>query len=104
MATVAVTAGQLWRRFSHIDRFVAATRRPDQAQQAKLFEIVRRNRDTAYGREHGFGDLQTLADMIEAGTVTPVVDRCYPLTAAAEAMRHLEGGHAHGKVVITVQA
>ena len=48
-------------------------------------------------------DLQVLADMIEAGTVTPVIDRCYPLAAAADAMRHLEGGHAHGKVVIAVQ-
>ena len=49
-------------------------------------------------------DLQVLADMMQAGTVTPVVDRCYPLAAAADAMRHLEDGHAHGKIVVTVQA
>ena len=47
-------------------------------------------------------DLQTLADLIEAGKVTPVIDRCYPLADAAAAMRHLETGHARGKVVITV--
>jgi NADPH:quinone reductase-like Zn-dependent oxidoreductase len=47
-------------------------------------------------------DLQLLADMIQAGTLTPVIDRCYPLTAAAEAFRHLESGHAHGKIVVTV--
>jgi hypothetical protein len=62
MATVAVTAGQLWRRFSHIDRFVSATRQPDRAQHDKLFEIIRRNRDTVYGRERGFGEIRTLAD------------------------------------------
>lgn len=47
-------------------------------------------------------DLQTLADMIAVGTVTPVVDRCYPLDKAAEALRYLEGGHAHGKVVVAI--
>jgi NADPH:quinone reductase-like Zn-dependent oxidoreductase len=36
------------------------------------------------------------------GTVTPVVDRCYPLDKAAEALRYLEGGHAHGKVVVAI--
>jgi NADPH:quinone reductase-like Zn-dependent oxidoreductase len=34
--------------------------------------------------------------------VTPVIDKVYPLTAAADALRHLEGGHAHGKVVVSV--
>jgi NADPH:quinone reductase-like Zn-dependent oxidoreductase len=47
-------------------------------------------------------DLQTLADLIEGGKVTPVIDRCYPFADAAAAMRHLETGHARGKVVITV--
>jgi len=47
-------------------------------------------------------DLQTLADMIQAGTVTPVVDKVYVLADAASAMRHLETGHAHGKIVVTI--
>jgi NADPH:quinone reductase-like Zn-dependent oxidoreductase len=34
--------------------------------------------------------------------VTPVIDRTYPMSEAAEAMRYLEGGHARGKIVITV--
>ena len=46
-------------------------------------------------------DLQMLADLMQAGTVTPVIDRCYPLGDAAEAMRHLESGRARGKVVVT---
>jgi NADPH:quinone reductase-like Zn-dependent oxidoreductase len=47
-------------------------------------------------------DLQALAGMIDAGTIRPVVDRCYPLAAAADAFRHLEGGHAHGKIVMVL--
>jgi NADPH:quinone reductase-like Zn-dependent oxidoreductase len=41
-------------------------------------------------------------DLIEAGKVTPVIDRTYPLSEAAEAMRYLEAGHARGKIVIRV--
>jgi NADPH:quinone reductase-like Zn-dependent oxidoreductase len=49
-------------------------------------------------------DLQVLADLIQEGKVIAVIDRCYPLAAAAEAFRHLESGHAHGKIVITIAA
>lgn len=47
-------------------------------------------------------DLTILAELLSAGTLTPVVDRCYPLSEAPEAMRYLEEGHARGKVVVTV--
>ena len=47
-------------------------------------------------------DLLTMKELLEAGKVKPVVDRCYPLSEAAEAIRYLEAGHAQGKVVITV--
>lgn len=47
-------------------------------------------------------DLQALAELIEAGAVTPVIDRAYPLAEAPEAIRYLEQGHPGGKVVITV--
>ena len=47
-------------------------------------------------------DLQTLADLMETGEVTPVIDRCYPFAQAAEAIRYLESGHARGKVVVTL--
>ena len=39
---------------------------------------------------------------MEAGKVTPAIDRTYPLTQVPEAIRYLEAGHARGKVVITV--
>jgi NADPH:quinone reductase-like Zn-dependent oxidoreductase len=47
-------------------------------------------------------DLIVLKELIEAGKVTPVIDRTYPLSETAEAIRYLEEGHARGKVVITV--
>jgi NADPH:quinone reductase-like Zn-dependent oxidoreductase len=47
-------------------------------------------------------DLIVLKELIEAGKVTPVIDRSYPLSEVPEAIRYLEEGHARGKVVITV--
>jgi NADPH:quinone reductase-like Zn-dependent oxidoreductase len=47
-------------------------------------------------------DLTILRDLMEAGKVKPVIDRCYRLSEAAEALRYLEGKHARGKVVIAV--
>ena len=47
-------------------------------------------------------DLVVLTELIEAGKVTPVIDRTFPLVEAPEAIRYLEAGHARGKVVITV--
>ncbi len=46
--------------------------------------------------------LQALTELIEAGKVTPIIDRTYPLSEAADAIRHLEQGHVAGKVVLTV--
>src|SRR5205814_48096 len=48
-------------------------------------------------------DLQFLRELIEAGRITPVIDRTYPLSEAADAIRYLETGRARGKVVISVQ-
>lgn len=47
-------------------------------------------------------DLEVLKEMIETGKVKPVIDRTYPLSEVAAAMRTLEESHAQGKVVITV--
>jgi NADPH:quinone reductase-like Zn-dependent oxidoreductase len=48
-------------------------------------------------------DLDFLKDLLEAGSVVPVIDRRYPLSDVAEALRYLEEGHARGKVVITFE-
>lgn len=47
-------------------------------------------------------DLQVMKELIEAGKVKPVIDRCYPLPGVPDAIRYVEAGHAKGKVVITV--
>jgi NADPH:quinone reductase-like Zn-dependent oxidoreductase len=47
-------------------------------------------------------DLVVLGELIEAGKLTPVIDRTYPLGEVPEAIRQLEQGHARGKLVITV--
>jgi len=41
--------------------------------------------------------------LLEAGQVVPVIDRRYPLSEVTEAVRYYGGGHAQGKVVITVE-
>ena len=43
-----------------------------------------------------------LKDLLETGQVKPLVERSYPLTQIAEAMRHLGAGHARGKIVVTM--
>jgi len=47
-------------------------------------------------------DLVVLKDLIEAGKVTPVIDRTYPLSETAQALGHVGRGHARGKTAITV--
>jgi len=47
-------------------------------------------------------DLVYVKELLEAGKVVPVIERCYPLRETAEAIRYLVEGHARGKVVITV--
>jgi len=46
--------------------------------------------------------LTFMKELIEAGKIKPVVDRCYPLRDGAEAMRYVTGGHAKGKAIVTM--
>jgi NADPH:quinone reductase-like Zn-dependent oxidoreductase len=48
--------------------------------------------------------LAALTELIEAGQVTPVIDKVYPLEETAEAFRYLDTGHARGKVVVAMGA
>ena len=47
-------------------------------------------------------NLATLRELVEAGKLTPVIERTYPLSEVPDALRHLETEHARAKVVITV--
>jgi NADPH:quinone reductase-like Zn-dependent oxidoreductase len=48
-------------------------------------------------------DLRVLKKLVEAGTVSPVLDRTYSLAEVPDAIRYLEEGRARGKVVVTVE-
>jgi NADPH:quinone reductase-like Zn-dependent oxidoreductase len=47
-------------------------------------------------------DLNYIKELIEAGKIKPIIDKCYPFKEAPEALRYLGTGHARGKVVISV--
>ncbi|XRQ08674.1 zinc-binding dehydrogenase [Actinomadura welshii] len=49
-------------------------------------------------------DLQTLTDLIEAGALTPALDRTYPLAQVPDALAYLRAGQPNGKLAITVAA
>jgi len=55
--------------------------------------------ETAKGNKK---DLIIIKELLEAGKIVPVIDRRYPLSETAEAIRYLETGHTRGKVVITM--
>ena len=61
-----------------------------------------RQRLTSFISKERYVDLERLTELIEAGAVTPSIDRTYPLREVADAMRHLEAGRARGKVAITI--
>jgi NADPH:quinone reductase-like Zn-dependent oxidoreductase len=79
-------------RIAGLDRIVAAV---------LLNPFVRERLAVFVTNENGT-DLATLAGMIGAGLVRPVIDRTYPLAETAAALRYLETGHARGKVVVAV--
>jgi NADPH:quinone reductase-like Zn-dependent oxidoreductase len=53
-------------------------------------------------RERG-SDIARLAELVASGSVTPAIDRTFPLSRAPEAMRELEAGRVRGKVAIRVR-
>jgi NADPH:quinone reductase-like Zn-dependent oxidoreductase len=72
-----------------------------QLRAVALSPFVRQRLVMKTPKEH-HADLERLARLVEAGNLTAVIDRTYPLEQAPDAMRHLQAGHARGKLVITV--
>jgi NADPH:quinone reductase-like Zn-dependent oxidoreductase len=72
-----------------------------QLRAVALSPFVRQRLVMKTPKEH-YVDLDRLAQLIQAGKVRPVIDTTYPLRQAPDAMRHLQAGHARGKLVITV--
>jgi NADPH:quinone reductase-like Zn-dependent oxidoreductase len=65
-----------------------------------LSRVVRHLRPLA--SEPNQADLEFVTELIEAGKITPVIDKTYPLSAVPDAIRYLTAGQARGKIVITV--
>jgi NADPH:quinone reductase-like Zn-dependent oxidoreductase len=69
-----------------------------------LMSIVGDKKITSMGvAKPNQADLNFMKELLEAGKVVHVIDRCYTLSEAAEALRYLGEGHAKGKIVITVE-
>jgi NADPH:quinone reductase-like Zn-dependent oxidoreductase len=70
--------------------------------RALMLSPLVRQRLTMYISKHRQADLQELRQQIEAGRLTPMVGKTYPLPDVPQAIRHLEDGRAQGKIAITV--
>lgn len=74
----------------------------DRPLRALALSLFLRQRLTIFLSMERGSDLERVTDLIEAGTVTPSIDRTYPLVRVPEAMRHLAAGKARGKVAISI--
>jgi len=75
---------------SGLDRIALAAVASPLVGQRLVFFVARQRRS----------DLATLAELIEAGRLHPIIDRTYPLAETREAIRYVEARHARGKVAI----
>jgi NADPH:quinone reductase-like Zn-dependent oxidoreductase len=74
----------------------------DRQLRALALSLFVRQRLTMLVPKEHYADLERLTELIEAGAVTPSIDRTYPLDQAADAMRRLVAGQAQGKIAITI--
>jgi NADPH:quinone reductase-like Zn-dependent oxidoreductase len=70
--------------------------------KAYIFSAIMRQHASPFLSVPTAEDLLFIKDLIEAGKVTPVIDRTYPMSETPEAFRYLEEEHARGKVVIKI--
>jgi NADPH:quinone reductase-like Zn-dependent oxidoreductase len=78
--------------FGVLGRIAAAAIRARLLKQRVKFFVAAVSKD----------DMNLLKELIEAGKVTPVIDRTYPLDEVPKALHRIEQGHARGKIVITI--
>jgi len=75
-------------------------------QTLLLAPLLTRNSEQKMGivpwKPNDKADLEYLTELFEAGNISPVIDRSYPLSEVSEAARYLEAGHVKGKLVVTM--
>ena len=71
--------------------------------KAFLLSLFMRQHGRTFVASGNYKNLVVLKELIEAGKVTPVIDRTFTLTETPEAIGYMEDGHASGKVVVTVE-
>lgn len=76
--------------------------RPDPVT-ALWVSIFNRNKMGLLLHKPNVWDLGFINDLFEAGNVKPVIDKCYPLSEVAEAMRYFGDGYAKRNVLITME-
>ncbi len=74
----------------------------DRILKAALLSPFVSQRLVALQAKRSKADLETLAALVDAGKVKPVIDRTYALEEASEAIRYVEQGHARGKVLVGI--
>jgi NADPH:quinone reductase-like Zn-dependent oxidoreductase len=70
--------------------------------RALVASMVVRQQASPTVKTQNHDDLVALRDLVEAGKITPVIDRTFPLSEVPDAIRYLETGQARGKLVVTV--
>jgi len=91
------TQDRSWKVLKEGGAMVSTLRAPSEQEAAR-----RHARAAHYMAEPNGGELAEIARLIDSGEVIPIVDRTYPLAAAAEAERRLENEHVQGKIVLRV--
>jgi NADPH:quinone reductase-like Zn-dependent oxidoreductase len=74
----------------------------DRQVRAKVLSLFVSHKLGTFVSKETAEDLMVLRQLIEAGDVKPVIDRTYPLSDVAAAIRHLVDGRARGKIVIMI--
>ena len=83
--------------------YVAVAFKPNALFLGPLISMRTGKNITQLSHQPKVEDLKLIKELIEAGKVVPVIDRTYPLSEVANALRHYGEGHPSGKVVITME-
>jgi NADPH:quinone reductase-like Zn-dependent oxidoreductase len=103
---VDIVSNQSWpacrRVLTSTGKYIPVGGPPSRGISLMLLEPFARGKLITFVARVNVEDLNAIREMIEAGTVTPVIDRSYTLEQTADAVRYVATGHTRGKVVISV--